>query len=344
LPVFAFPGLQAGPDGTALRLFRTETQAGEETARGLSALLESGLRYELGWLERDLRALRDLGPLAATLAPAETLQQAALASLRAWAGRPERVVAGPLGNEAGLNQESMGDLAQAIGGANRPGEPRLVGDDSPCHQSRDTLATASGFAAALSQAKTDLRGIVPRFVDLLREILTLRQSLLVHPEPYDGLEKDLAALIGPEFLDEIPYERLVHVPRYLKGMQLRAQRWRKSPAKDAERARQLAPYVAAEAKQRARSGGGVSPLRWLVEEFRVSLFAQELGTAEPVSAVKLDQALARVSNPPAKSALFPSPPRPAPPPVPRLAVAEGEKPGPLKSLNALDRIFPRSGG
>ena len=67
------------------------------------------------------------------------------------------------------------------------------------------------------------------------------------------------------------------------------ERARLNPVKDRERVRQLAPYLAAlkqfeanapkttEARQR------LEEFRWMVEEFKVSLFAQELGTAVPVS-------------------------------------------------------------
>jgi ATP-dependent helicase HrpA len=70
-----------------------------------------------------------------------------------------------------------------------------------------------------------------------------------------------------------------------------------------------------------------------MEEYRVSLFAQELGTAEPVSAVKLDRALQDLrpgpENPPAAR---------LPPPAP---VAAPSAAGPIKHLGALDRLFPR---
>ncbi len=72
-----------------------------------------------------------------------------------------------------------------------------------------------------------------------------------------------------------------------------------NPLKDREREAQLAPYVAALAKLRAKASAdlpaevrrGVEEFRWMVEEYRVSLFAQELGTAMPVSAKRLDQHL-----------------------------------------------------
>ncbi|MDR0352123.1 MAG: ATP-dependent RNA helicase HrpA, partial [Opitutaceae bacterium] len=78
-------------DGVALRLFRTPEAARAETRRGLERLLECELRYELAWLERDLKALRALGPLAAAVAPVPTLQEQAFEMLRDWVCDAERV-------------------------------------------------------------------------------------------------------------------------------------------------------------------------------------------------------------------------------------------------------------
>ena len=288
VPVFAFPALQAEKDGVALRLAKTPEEAGELTRRGLAALIERQISNDLGWLERDLRAVKNLGPLISTLAPAEELQAQAFQEIRAW-------------------------------GCGRAVAP----------------LTAAVFGTVLDRAKADLRGIVPRFCDQLREILTLRQTLLVQPGAHAGLERDLAALLPPDFLRTTPYAQLPHFPRYLKGMKLRAERWRQNPAKDAERAAQLAPYVAAAGKLRDRAGG--EALRWLVEEFRVSLFAQELGTAEPVSTVKLDRALAVLQHGIVVT-------RAEPPPVAKPILAAGvteKKVAPIKNFGALDRLFQR---
>ena len=288
VPVFAFPALQAEQDGVAVRLAKTPEEARELTRRGLAALIERQLGNDLGWLERDLRAVKNLGPLISTLAPAEELQAQAFQAIRAWVG-------------------------------GRPVVP----------------LTAAVFGTVLDRAKADLRGIVPRFCEQLREILTLRQTLMVQPGAPAGLERDLAALLPPDFLRTTPYAQLPHFPRYLKGMKLRAERWRQSPAKDAERAAQLAPYVAAAGKLRERDGG--EAFRWLVEEFRVSLFAQELGTAEPVSAVKLDRALAALQHGIGVT-------RAEPPPVAKPILSAGvteKKVAPIKNFGALDRLFPR---
>jgi len=300
VPVYAFPGLKSVGDGVSLRLFKTSEEAAAATQAGLERLHELHLRYELAWLEKDLKALRELGTLTATLAPMETLQEHAFHSIRTWLCRREV-----------------------------------------------TPLTAAAFAEAGERARIDLRGIVPRLSDLLREILTLRQALLVHPQPYGGLGPELAALITPDFLQTTPYEQLAHFPRYLKAMRLRADRWRQNPAKDAERVKQFAPYARAAVELRTRAGG--EAFRWLVEEFRVSLFAQELGTAEAVSTVKLDRALTALkagatAKPPANqsqpSAVSAAAKQVGPTPIMTAKVSD-KKAAPLKNLAALDGLFRR---
>jgi ATP-dependent helicase HrpA len=252
-----------------------DASSADQAARGL----EAELRYEFAWLERDLRKIRGLGPLAATLAPIETLQADALEMLKKWV----------------LERESA------------PG-------------------SAASLKVEAERIKGELRKEMPRFLVLLREVLDLRSQLLVIKDGYSGLERDVNELVTRDFLRTTPLERLRHFPRYLKAMKLRSERWRKNPAKDAERMKSLSPYTKVPA-----------PVRWLVEEFRVSLFAQELGTAEPVSAVKLDQAIASLR---AKESNPASRPAKAPVAVVRLDAPETRS-KPLKSLTALDNLFNR---
>ena len=244
--------------------------------------LESELRYELAWLEKDLRKIRDLGALTAILAPTEALQADAHAMLRTWAVAHER----------------------------------LHGPETP-----------AALKAAADFTKVELRKTIPRFMDTLREILELRSQLMVAKDPYPGLPRELDALVGPHFMRTTPLERFWHMPRYLKAMKVRAERWRKNPQKDAERAKAIAPYEKAPEQ-----------VRWLVEELRVSLFAQELGTSEPVSSVKLDQAIAAATS--KKKAPMAAKAEKAAPAVIRLDAAD-VKGKPLKSLNALDKLFTR---
>ncbi|MBI2512538.1 MAG: ATP-dependent RNA helicase HrpA [Opitutae bacterium] len=285
VPVRAFPGLLASDAGVAVRLFATPEEARAATRVGAHRLLEAALRYELGWLEKDLRDLRAIGTLTVTLAPLEKLQAEALESIRRWVTDGARVGGARLAGRASSPNEPSGAAGPM---AARP-------EDSP-------YLTQAIFERAVGDAKADLRGLVPRLVDWLRETLTLRLALQTHKTPYPGMENDLGALLPPDFLRRTPFARVKELPRYLRGMQARAERWKRDPAKDASRARELQPFVQAIARlatSRESVGGNRPPLqqaaidefRWLVEEFRVSLFAQELGTAEPVSAVRLEKAL-----------------------------------------------------
>ncbi len=79
-------------------------------------------------------------------------------------------------------------------------------------------------------------------------------------------------------------------------------------------------------------GDRASDLRWQVEEFRVSLFAQELGTAEPVSAVRLRRAVEELTGTKVAET-------PAATTAPILPTTGRSKGAPLKSLGALDQLF-----
>jgi ATP-dependent helicase HrpA len=302
VPVLAYPGLKDLPAGVAVRLLATPEQAMAASRAALATLLEARLRHDIGWLEKDLRALRTLGPLTATLTTIDRLQADALEGIRRWVCDARRM--------------AKGDSVAAKADDNRGAVRR---DVSPYPLEKAV------FERAVAQAKQDLRGLVPRLGDWLKEVFTLRLELETHAQPYPGLAQDLAALLPPDFMRTIPFERVKHLPRYLRGMKTRADRWQRDAAKDAQRAAELAPFVAAVKKQGASAG----ELRWLVEEFRVSLFAQELGTAEPVSAVRLQ----RLLDKPAAGA-------PAAAPV-RVVVAPAatQKSAPLKSLGALDQLF-----
>jgi ATP-dependent helicase HrpA len=118
------------------------------------------------------------------------------------------------------------------------------------------------------------------------------------PEAREDLRAQLTALVPPDFLDAIPRARLAHLPRYLEAMRRRLVRLAENPARDRRLRAELAPLVAEWRRlcPEAREVGECEALRWLLEELRVSLFAQELGTAEPVSGKRLRERLARLAG------------------------------------------------
>jgi ATP-dependent helicase HrpA len=96
-----------------------------------------------------------------------------------------------------------------------------------------------------------------------------------------------------DFVVATPWERLQHFPRYLKAASLRLDKLRVDPARDARAAAEIAQFETRVLREEARQrkGGSVDPqlaqFRWLLEEFRVQAFAQELRTPVPVSAKRL---------------------------------------------------------
>ncbi len=92
----------------------------------------------------------------------------------------------------------------------------------------------------------------------------------------------------------MPLARLRHYARYLKGTAVRIERARNSPSSDLSKEERFAPYweryrSAATGPDRAKfDAAALDAYRWLAEEYRVSLFAQELRTAEPASPKRLD--------------------------------------------------------
>jgi ATP-dependent helicase HrpA len=123
----------------------------------------------------------------------------------------------------------------------------------------------------------------------------LNTSEKAHPQAAGDVKQQLARLLDNGWLARTPWERLQHLPRYLKAASLRLDKVRADPARDARLAAEVAsleqPYRR-ESAARARQGGetaGFVQFRWLLEELRVSLFAQELKTPVPVSVKRLSK-------------------------------------------------------
>ena len=277
MAVYAFPGLQSEEGVVHLKLFRTLDAAKQSGLKGIQRLVELTLQKDFAWLQKDLRTLSKFNPL---LVP--------------WAG-----------------DEVQEDAFEMIKMHLLPSEPLAA-------------LSEKNFLSAVEQTKLAIPGIVLKLADQLGPILQLRQEILrrfvavkspvvkeqrtlsdlrqlgekvVVTKPSNPVLRELEVLLPEGFLRKISFARLPHLQRYLKALLLRGERAVNNPVKDLERARQAAPYV--EAHQRLestpqRSAEGlkkVEELRWMIEEFKVSLFAQELGTSIPISAKRLDQQL-----------------------------------------------------
>ena len=112
--------------------------------------------------------------------------------------------------------------------------------------------------------------------------------------------QQLQRLVSKRFLTATPYTQLQHFPRYLKAITLRLEKWRADPARDAARLAELRPqeqrYWRLVAERKGAMDARLQELRWLLEELRVSFFAQELRTPQPVSIKRLDKLWAQLNS------------------------------------------------
>ena len=154
----------------------------------------------------------------------------------------------------------------------------------------------------------------PRLVLIAQEVARLAGAVLAEyaaatrklkdSRPAKDVQDDVAAqlqrLVGRRFLAETPWAALQHLPRYLKAVTLRLDKWRGDPARDAARVAELRPleqrWLRRVAERKGAPDARLDEYRWMLEELRVSFFAQELRTPQPVSAKRLDKVWAQLSG------------------------------------------------
>ncbi|RZI94477.1 MAG: DUF3418 domain-containing protein, partial [Microbacterium sp.] len=169
------------------------------------------------------------------------------------------------------------------------------------------VRTAAQFAAvrdALSAVVVDelfqTVSLVARILTLLRDVerAVRDQNSLTLLGALGDVKAQLAGLVFPGFVSRTGLARLAHLPRYLQAALDRVQTLADNPGRDRQRMTEFERVAAT-----FTEAGGTTPLpadapaalartRWLLEEFRVSLYAQRLGTAEPVSPQRIAKALA----------------------------------------------------
>jgi ATP-dependent helicase HrpA len=113
-------------------------------------------------------------------------------------------------------------------------------------------------------------------------------------EAVADINQQLQRLMPKRFVVGTPYASLGHLPRYLKAITLRLDKWRSDPARDASKLAELRPleqrYARKLIEQKGVLDARLEEYRWLLEELRISFFAQELRTPQPVSIKRLDKA------------------------------------------------------
>ncbi|CAD6536990.1 hypothetical protein LMG28140_03118 [Paraburkholderia metrosideri] len=155
-----------------------------------------------------------------------------------------------------------------------------------------------GFHTRRDEGRSRLTLLAQEIARLVGQILTEYASVtkkLVQAKSFTAAHADMQSqldgLIGKRFVVDTPYAQLAHFPRYLKGIALRVDKLKADSARDARQFAEFHPLLQNYQRAVAQRGGVLDPrlseFRWLLEELRVSLFAQELRTPMPVSVKRL---------------------------------------------------------
>jgi ATP-dependent helicase HrpA len=265
---FAYPGLAAEDDGSvSLRLFADPDEQRQQTVAGLRALYCLQFARQCKALPRDLVLPRASWPLYQGIASHEEFHEDLF-----------RLVLDEIFNSrTGLipGREEFDQIVQKVTSQGLHG-PAMQIRDQVIDVLRERRAVLD-FVAGMEQncRKKSKLGITLADCTLLRQEVT--------------------ELLPPRFLQKIDLSDLSRFPRYLKALRIRLERKMLNPAKDAEKAAQLAVHQ--ERLKHFRKQESLSPeqlqmvreFALMIEEFKVSLFAQELKTSFPISAKRLDK-------------------------------------------------------
>jgi ATP-dependent helicase HrpA len=253
--VLGYPGLSDDGDSVSLCIFDSPEEAREVHAEGLLRLYLLQFREQVKYFEKNLPGLTQMGMQFM-----------------------------PLGSLDDLRKQLIG-LAFARACLVEPWP-----------------TDATSFKARCVEAKSRLGLLAQEICRLVGQILTdwqaLQKKLIAfktYAAAYQDIEKQLARMIGKRFITQTPFERLQHYPRYLKAISLRLDKLKADHLRDARLMAEYAPLWT-NYERRAivlAKQGVVDPqveqFRWMLEELRVQLFAQELRTPAPVSSKRLQK-------------------------------------------------------
>ena len=158
---------------------------------------------------------------------------------------------------------------------------------------------AASFNQRKDEGKSRLGLLVNEIARLVSLVLTEFHGLPkklqgVQPQAAADMQAQLQALVHKRFVTETEFNQLAHFPRYLKAVNVRIEKLRADPVRDAK---SMAEWNGAASQflriSKVQAGKNTDPrmteFRWMLEELRVSLFAQELRTPMPVSAKRLQK-------------------------------------------------------
>jgi ATP-dependent helicase HrpA len=251
--IIGFPALIDGGDAVTIEVFDEPEVAAARHRAGLRRLFALQLKDALKYMEKNIPDLQKMAVAYMSLGTLEELREQIIdvALERAFLLEPLPA------NEADFKRrldEGRGRLT-------------LIGNEV----ARLASTILTEYGAAMRKVK-DTRNAADAAADCAQQ---------------------LQRLMPKRFVAITPWTQLQHFARYLKAIVLRLEKVRSDPARDAARLAELRPqeqrYWRLVAERKGAVDERMTEFRWLLEELRVSFFAQELRTPQPVSVKRLDK-------------------------------------------------------
>lgn len=265
LKVTGYPALEDDEDSIAIKLFDTEREATISHRKGVCRLMRFELKEQMKQLEKNLPNFNQYALILRNIMSPDDLRE---------------------------------DLIIAIA------DRAFIGEDELPRTNADFMklkARARTRLPAVSQAVArQAQAIATEY-----QLLTAQQSKM--PATVNRLKRDLEQQIGllvyKNCFSQTPWEHLQHVPRYLKALRLRIEKQPANPDRDGKNAGSVGLlWQKWQDKINALNQANLDipqdllDYRWLIEELRVSLFAQELKTPFPISIKRLEKTWTDIQN------------------------------------------------
>lgn len=254
-----FPALVDEGETVGVKMFDTREKAGQAHVWGLNKLFQLKCRKSCQYLKKNI-------PVAKTVP----------------------VLYGQLPRHPLLGKREGGDFKQDI----------VYAVIREVFLADSNIRSAAQFEQVLQQGKTGMVDAGNRLGQSLDQIMALlpqirkflKQPCILH-DTREDIEQQLALLLYQGFIRYTPMEQIRHIVRYLKAILMRLEKQKNEAQNLAQLQRYWLRYWGYVEKQAEKNQlwPEQDKFRWALEEFRVSLFAQQLKTAYPVSAKRLDK-------------------------------------------------------
>ena len=277
--LIGYPAIVDEGKSVGLTLLDTEAEAEAATHRGLRRLFQLALPEQMKSLARNLSGFNEM-------------------QLRYM-----------LMNQALLDEQGSGKQDKAAVADRLRDELVTAISDRAFFVEQEPIRNRKQFETRAAKGKTRLMDVAQEICRIAGEILAEQQTLRAKigqpryaawPRALADIRAQLKELLPPGFLASIPFERLKHYPRYIRAIAMRLDKIASNPERDANWQQQLARYwqtyqtrLVADRARGVRSPK-LEEMRWMLEELRVSLWAQQLKTPYPASFKRLEKFLAEI--------------------------------------------------